>query len=146
VGSIHSVAAPFLVLNGAFTCWGGASIYPTPPNARVVAQVQIVLNAVFVQVDASVLPVLAQDSGVVRIAPVGNYEKDLFETVPYIGASAVQDNGYDGSGIKVAVLDSGIDYTHAALGGSGDPADYASNDPDAHRTGNLPDRESCRWL
>ena len=31
----------------------------------------------------------------------------------------VQDLGYDGTGVKVAVLDSGIDYTHAAFGGEG---------------------------
>ena len=57
-----------------------------------------------------------------RVAPVGNYEKALDETVPYIGATAVQNQGYDGTGIKVAVIDSGIDYLHANLGGSGDPA------------------------
>jgi minor extracellular serine protease Vpr len=108
------------------------------PNAHVIAQVQAVLNAVFVEVDASVLPALAQDSRVVRIAPVGNYEMDLSETVPYIGASAVQATGFDGSGIKVAVLDSGIDYTHAALGGSGDPADYAANDPAIIEPGTFP--------
>jgi minor extracellular serine protease Vpr len=89
------------------------------PNARVIAQVQIVLNAVFVEVDASVLPQLSNNPAVLRIAPVGNYEKDLLETVPYIGATAVQNMGFDGSGIKVAVLDSGIDYTHANLGGPG---------------------------
>jgi subtilisin family serine protease len=99
------------------------------PSARLVGQVQLVLNAVFVEVDASALPALAQDPRVVRIAPVANYEMDLSETVPYIGASAVQAAGFDGTGIKVAVLDSGIDYTHAALGGSGDPADFAANDP-----------------
>jgi minor extracellular serine protease Vpr len=108
------------------------------PNARVIAQTQIVLNAVFVEVDASVLPQLANDPAVLRIAPVGNYEKDLFETVPYIGASAVQDFGFTGSGIKVAVLDSGIDYTHAALGGSGDPADYFNNDPTIIEPGTFP--------
>jgi minor extracellular serine protease Vpr len=89
------------------------------PNARVIAQVQAVLNAVFVEVDSSVLPALAQDSRVVRIAPVGNYELDLLETVPYIGGSAVQSLGYDGSGIKVAVLDSGVDFTHANFDGPG---------------------------
>ena len=108
------------------------------PNARVVGQVQMVLNAVFVEVDAAVLPTLAQDPAVVRIAPVGNYEIDLSETVPYIGAAAVQAAGFDGSGIKVAVLDSGIDYTHAALGGSGDPADYAANDPTIIEPGTFP--------
>ena len=114
------------------------SVSQVDPNARVLAQVQLVLNAVFVEVDASVLPQLAQDSRVVRIAPVANYETDLFETVPYIGASDVQALGFTGQGIKVAVLDSGIDYTHAALGGSGDPADFAANDPNLIEPGTFP--------
>jgi len=89
------------------------------PNARVVASTQVVLNAVFVEVDAAVLPKLAMDKDVMRVAPVGNYQLDLSETVPYIGAAAVQAKGVTGRGIKVAVLDSGIDYTHRNLGGPG---------------------------
>jgi minor extracellular serine protease Vpr len=65
--------------------------------------------------------------------------------VPYIGASAVQASGFTGKGIKVAVLDSGVDYTHAALGGSGDPADYAANDPTIIEPGTFP-TESGGWL
>jgi subtilisin family serine protease len=107
-------------------------------GARLLGQVQMVLNAVFVEVDASALPQLARDPAVVRIAPVANYELDLSETVPYIGASVVQAAGFDGSGIKVAVLDSGIDYYHAALGGSGDPADYANDDPTIIEPGTFP--------
>jgi subtilisin family serine protease len=114
------------------------SVRNVDPNARVLGQVQLVLNAVFVEVDASVLPQLAQDSRVVRIAPVGNYRIDLSETVPYIGASAVQAKGFTGKGIKVAVLDSGIDYTHAALGGSGNPADFAANNPNIIEPGTFP--------
>lgn len=108
------------------------------PNARVIASVQIVLNAVFVEVDAAVLPQLANDPAVARIAPVADYELDLSETVPYIGASAVQNSGFTGRGIKVAVLDSGIDYTHAAFGGSGDPADFANDDPTIIEPGTFP--------
>ncbi|HSM55501.1 MAG TPA: S8 family serine peptidase [Candidatus Sulfomarinibacteraceae bacterium] len=108
------------------------------PNARVLAQVQLVLNAVFVEVDASVLDELAAHPNVLRIVPVANYELDLSETVPYIGASAVHAQGFDGSGISVAVLDSGIDYTHAALGGSGNPADYQNNDPTIIEPGTFP--------
>jgi minor extracellular serine protease Vpr len=109
------------------------------PNARLIARVQIVLNAIFVEVDASILPQLAADPDVLRIAPVGNYELDLFETVPYIGAADVHElHGFTGKGIKVAVLDSGIDYTHAALGGSGDPDDFASNDPTIIEPGTFP--------
>jgi minor extracellular serine protease Vpr len=95
----------------------------------VLARTQVVLNAVILEVDASVLPALAANPNVISINPVRDYEMDLSETVPYIGALAVQDAGFDGSGIKVAVLDSGIDYTHGALGGSGDPDDYDSIDP-----------------
>jgi minor extracellular serine protease Vpr len=89
------------------------------PNARVVADVQIVLNAVFVAVDASVLPQLANDPAVARIARVADYELDLSQTVPYIGAAAVQASGFTGKGIKVSVMDSGVDFTHAAFGGPG---------------------------
>jgi minor extracellular serine protease Vpr len=67
-------------------------------NARVIAQVQMVMNAVFVEVDASALATIARDPMVARIAPVGNYELDLSETVPYIGGSAMQAMGFDGTG------------------------------------------------
>ncbi|HSR32964.1 MAG TPA: S8 family serine peptidase, partial [Anaerolineae bacterium] len=113
-------------------------VYQVDPNARVVGEVQLVLNAVFLEVDSAALPKLAQDPAVVRIAPVADYELDLSETVPQIGAAAVQAAGIDGSGVRVAVLDSGIDYYHAALGGSGDPADYAADDPTIIEAGTFP--------
>lgn len=114
------------------------SVHSLDRNARVIAQVQTVMNAVFVEVDAAILPELARDARVVRIAPVGNYELDLSETVPYIGGAAVQADGFDGSGIKVAVLDSGIDYYHAGLFGAGDPADFANDDPTMIEPGTFP--------
>lgn len=115
-----------------------ARVKELDPDAQVLAEVQVVLNAVFVQVDAAILDELAEDPAVSRVVPVGNYELDLSETVPYIGASAVQAAGFDGTGVSVAVLDSGVDYTHAALGGSGDPADYAANDPTIIEPGTFP--------
>lgn len=107
-------------------------------GARVLGQVQMVMNAVFVEVDASKLAEIAKDSAVTRIAPLGTYEKDLSETVPYIGADEVQTAGIKGKGIKVAVFDSGIDYTHAALGGSGNVADYTGNNPNVIEPGTFP--------
>jgi minor extracellular serine protease Vpr len=76
-------------------------------------------NAVVVSIDASQLAALAATPGVKSIRPVVDYELDLSNTVPYIGAAAVQATGFNGAGVRVAVLDSGIDYTHAAFGGAG---------------------------
>ena len=108
------------------------------PDATVLARTQIVLNAVFMEVDASRIAAIAADPDVLSVHRVRDYQLDLSETVPYIGASAVQADGFDGTGISVAVLDSGIDYTHAAFGGSGDPAEYAADDPTIIEAGSFP--------
>ena len=94
-------------------------------DATVVAQTQIAVNAVVLEVDAGRLAELATDPNVVSISPVVDYTNDLEETVPYIGATAVhEDPGFDGTGVTVAILDSGIDYTHAAFGGAGTAEAY----------------------
>jgi len=89
------------------------------PDAVVLGTVQRALNAVMLRIDASALAGLAASPQVEKISPIVDYELDLSETVPYIGATAAQDAGFTGEGIRVAVLDSGIDYTHAAFGGPG---------------------------
>ena len=76
-------------------------------------------NAVIVSIDAKKVPELTKISGVAGVRRIINYEQSLSDTVPYIGASAVQSTGVDGTGVRVAVLDSGIDYTHFNLGGPG---------------------------
>jgi subtilisin family serine protease len=108
------------------------------PGLEVRTTTSRALNAVIVEMDAGNIADVAARRAVVSIARVRDYELDLSETVPYIGADAVQALGYDGSGVRVAVLDSGIDYLHAALGGSGDPADYAANDPTIIEPGTFP--------
>jgi minor extracellular serine protease Vpr len=88
-------------------------------NAVVLGSAQRALNAVMLRLEAKQLGALANSPDVERIQPVVDYELDLSETVPYIGATAAHDSGFTGEGVRVAVLDSGIDYTHAALGGPG---------------------------
>ena len=98
----------------------------TALGAKELGRVQIAHNAIAVTVDAARLPELAKLPGVVRVRPVIHYEMHLSETVPYVGGAAVQAGGTDGTDVRVAVLDSGIDYTHKNLGGSGLAADYAT--------------------
>ena len=66
---------------------------------KVLARVQLVLNAVIVEVDAEALTSILEDPHVSHISPVIDYELALSETVPYIGASEVHDLGVDGSGL-----------------------------------------------
>jgi subtilisin family serine protease len=103
-----------------------ARIRQIDPNATLLGRTKLVLNALMVEIDAAHLDTLANDLRVRAINPVVDFELDLTETVPYIGATpdvqAAANNG--GVGVTVAVLDSGIDYTHANLGGPGTAAAY----------------------
>ena len=95
-------------------------------GAQELARVHVAHNAVAIRVDASALTAIAQLSGVLKVRPVVDYTMDLSETVPYVGGTAVQMAGITGAGVRVAVLDSGIDYTHKNLGGAGTAAAYAA--------------------
>ncbi len=54
--------------------------------------------------------------------PKGGVNPDLFTAIEMTGASIAQDSlGYTGVGVKVAVMDTGIDVDHPAFGGDGVP-------------------------
>lgn len=89
-------------------------------------RVKVAHNAIAVRVDASQLAAVAALPGVKRVRPVIHYKLDLSETVPYVGGAAVQATGVDGTGVRVAVLDSGIDYTHKNLSGPGTAEAYTA--------------------
>ena len=108
-------------------------------GARELGRVHVAHNAVAVTVDASALPAIANMQGVTKVRPVIHYERWLEETVPYVGAAAVHASGTDGSGVVIAVHDSGVDYTHRNLGGPGTTEAYtaaygASPDDPKNRT------------
>ena len=95
-------------------------------GAKELARVQTAHNAIAVSVDAAQIERVAALAGVAKVRPVVDYQLDLSATVPYVGATAVQARGVDGTGVTVAVLDSGIDYTHRNLGGEGTAPAYAA--------------------
>ena len=107
-------------------------------GAKNLGSTQRVRNLVMLEIDGSQLAELAANSEVLSVRPVKNYEMDLAYAVPYVGAAAVQAAGFTGAGVRVAILDSGIDYNHAFFGGSGNPADYAANDPNIIEPGSFP--------
>ena len=94
------------------------------PNAEVTGSVQLALNGIVLTVDAADLAALANDVSVSRVVGLVDYRQDLTETVPYIGADTAHQVGARGQGVRVAVIDSGIDYTHKNLGGPGTQKAY----------------------
>lgn len=64
-------------------------------------------------------------------------------SVPFIGAPNVWggwagSGGADGTSVRIGIIDTGIDYTHADFAGSGNPADYTSNDRTIIEPGTFP--------
>lgn len=63
--------------------------------------------------------------GVRSVVPLPAHERTNAISVPAVGAPAAWSApaGLTGQGVRVGVIDTGIDYVHRAFGGSGDPAD-----------------------
>ena len=107
-------------------------------GARELSRLRAGDNGIRIQVDASNIEGIRSIAGVTAVVPVTRHTPNLERSVPWIGAAAVQAGGVDGTGITIAIIDTGIDYNHASLGGSGDPADYAANDPNIIEPGSFP--------
>lgn len=75
------------------------------------------LPMVSASVDAEGLETLKQTSGVTRIVPNRRHHVDLSQSVPRIGAPTAWAAGKNGSGQVIAVLDTGVDKSHAFLSG-----------------------------
>jgi subtilisin family serine protease len=94
-------------------------------KANILGTADTAINAIMMEIDAAYLAEIASNPMVASVRPVVDFERDLTETVPYIGGTYVQEVlGFDGTGVTVAVLDSGIDYTHANFGGPGTRVAY----------------------
>jgi minor extracellular serine protease Vpr len=96
-------------------------------GGHVLASYQAAYNGFKVQIAASQAAQLAALPGVTGVYTLPTYKPDNVHGVPLVGGPQVWDpvNGnFHGEGIKIADIDTGIDYTHADFGGSGNPADY----------------------
>lgn len=68
----------------------------------------------------------------ISMAKENNQAKWETTSVSHIGATkAHAELGITGAGIKVGVIDTGVDFTHTMLGGSGDVADYENMDKES---------------
>ncbi|MGY5346022.1 S8 family serine peptidase [Paenibacillus glucanolyticus] len=112
-------------------------------NHEVSNQYSYAFNGVALEMDSNKLEDILKIPGVLGVypdlevtaGPKGEVSPHMKDTGPFIGAPEVWDLGYTGKGVKVGVIDTGIDYVHPILkdaykGGY----DFVDNDNDPYET------------
>lgn len=97
----------------------------TAKGGKVTYRMQSAYNGVRVRIQASKVTALASLPGVKAVHALTPKTLDNTESVPFIGTgTAWETYGKTGKGVKVAIIDTGIDYTHADFGGPGTTAAF----------------------
>ena len=98
-------------------------------GGTVQSELQSAYNGIRVGIARKELASLAGLPNVVAIHALRPMTLSNADSVPYIGTPEVwQAYGFTGTGIKIAVIDTGIDYTHANFGGPGTVAAFQKAD------------------
>jgi subtilisin family serine protease len=98
-------------------------------GAVITNQLRDAYDGIAVRASRPQLARLATLPGVVAVRPSQLRMPSLVHSVPFIGAPAAwTDLGLTGKGVKIGIIDTGIDYYHADFGGSGKASDFAADD------------------
>jgi subtilisin family serine protease len=95
-------------------------------GGKVLATFQHAINGIKVQGTPDQIKSFAGLPGVVQVKEVRTYSLSNAHSVPFIGAPRVWQNppGLHGEHVRIAVIDTGVDYTHANFGGPGTVAAF----------------------
>jgi subtilisin family serine protease len=102
----------------------------TSRRAKIVAQLQSAYNGVQVVVPRNQISSIAQLPGVVAVRAVKTFTvgpKNV-NGVPFVSAPIAWSYQQTGKHVKIADIDTGLDYTHADFGGPGTVAAYQAAD------------------
>ena len=111
-------------------------------GAAVDGEMDAVANGFLVRATRRQLIALSRLPGLDYIEVSPTYHPLLDKAVPTIGADRVFNQmGIGGKGVQVAIIDTGIDYTHRSLGGKGTVSDYRNNDPSFIEAGTFPNNK-----
>jgi minor extracellular serine protease Vpr len=94
-------------------------------GGTVLANYQASYNGIKVRIARDKVDALRALPGVTTVRPTQLFKPSNVHGIPLIGAPGVwQSLGLHGEGIKIAIIDTGIDYTHANFGGPGTVAAF----------------------
>jgi subtilisin family serine protease len=134
-----TVAQQKVAADAAMRSQAGAIAQAKALGGSVTFRYKVLLNAFSARLSANAAATLAQRADVRSVQPVSIVQKTLDTSVPFIGAPEVWDTfGVRGEGMRVAIVDTGIDYTHASFGGEGTVEAYEANDPTFIEDGTFP--------
>ncbi len=117
-------------------------------GVRVIRRHSRLVNALRVRVAPGKRAALAKRAGVKRVERLRVYEPLTAKSVPAVGAKSAwgtRTTGFDGASMRIAVIDSGLDYTHAMFGGTGTKAAYQTNDANKVEEGTFPTDKVDGW-
>ncbi|MFI5647025.1 S8 family serine peptidase [Kitasatospora sp. NPDC051705] len=112
-----------------------AAVHRAAPATRELYRTRTLLTGLAVDVPAGRLPALRALPGVLAVHPIVRKQRDNAHSVPLTGAPQVWAGaggdqagaaGTTGRGVRIGIVDSGIDYTHADFGGPGTEAAFRS--------------------
>jgi subtilisin family serine protease len=96
-----------------------------PSGTHVLYKMHAILAGVAVSTNVANLPALQRIPGVARVYPIAPKRPSLSYSVHLVKAPQVwQDLGDTGGNSTVAIIDTGIDYTHSDFGGPGTTTAY----------------------
>src|SRR5512132_1944834 len=126
----------------ALAAQAGALAQARSLGGQVVFRDGTLINAFSAVLSPAAAQQLANRADVASVQPVSIVTLDNSTSVPFIGAPKVWNKfGARGQGMTLALVDTGIDYTHKDFGGSGNPADYENNDPNVVEPGTFPTKK-----
>ena len=113
-------------------------------GAVVTGEMVRLINVIQVRVPSSRIGALEALPGVLSIEPVPTYYVQMDRTIPFLKIPSIWNGaglgrpGFTGKGIRIGIVDTGIDYTHADFGGTGTVEAFKAIDPSRILPGTFP--------